>query len=238
MKQLTICILAFALMSLSRTLTAQEEKVIGFWEIKTVEVGTENMTPVARWTKINADGTFQNGNGWLQNSKGTWTYDKANNQFSTINKLGIHDEFGGFTVSFDTGNMIWEREEEGMPVKVTLVSITELPMAPSDYLTGIWDLADITKNEKSIMSEFDSGDKHKIFIRFDRIYINFSPSGERLTGYWHIHGHKPEVTFLPHQADKDPETWKVEVNETELTITGLSDSNRSIQRKYVRRNTF
>jgi hypothetical protein len=196
------------------------------------------MTPVAKWFRINADGTYQAGNGWLQNGNGTWNYDKQNNLYTAKDPLDIADKNGGFTVSFDGEKMQWEREEEGMTVKVTLLPVENLPMSPADYLKGIWDLVEITENEASILDDFDQDNKHKLFIRWDRVYINFSPEGKKLTGYWHIHGHKPEITLLPHQEDASPESWRVDVNEKELVMTGISESNRTIQRKYVRRNAF
>ena len=61
---------------------SQQESLIGLWEIQKVEVGEDNMTPVAKWTKINTDGTYQSGNGWLQNSQGQWNYDSKNKMYS------------------------------------------------------------------------------------------------------------------------------------------------------------
>ena len=238
MKKQINYVLVFSMLFMSFSVCAQKERIIGFWEIQKVEVGDKNMTPVAKWTKINTDGSFQSGNGWLQNAQGSWNYDAEKKTYSAIDALGIKDDFGGFVVSFDKEKMIWEREEEGMSVKVTLSPITAMPMAPADYLVGIWDLVEITENEHSIINDFDGKGKHKLFIRWDRIFINFSPEGERLTGYWHINGHKPEITLLPHQADKKPESWEVTVNEKTLYMKGISDDNQMIQRKYVRRNTF
>jgi hypothetical protein len=238
MKKELNSLVAFALILISFSTYAQEETVIGFWEVEVVEVGEENMTPVAKWFKINTDGTYQAGNGWLQNGQGNWNYDAENKIYSSTDSLDIADEFGGFSVSFHNEKMVWERMEEGMHVKVTLLPIEKLPMSPADYLEGIWDLVKITKNEQSILNDFDIENNHKLFIRWDRIYINFSPEGKKLTGYWHIHGHKPEITLLPHQEDGKPESWRIEVNKKELLMTGISDSNRTIQRKYVRRNTF
>lgn len=231
-------ITVFMLVLLSFHTYAQKEDVIGFWGVEKVAVGEENMTPVAKWFRINTDGSYQAGNGWLQNGQGSWQYDAENNLYSPKVDLDVANEFGGFTVSFAYGKMLWEREEEGMPVKVTLVPIETLPMSPADYLEGIWDLVEITENAQSILAAFDGEDKHKLFIRWDRVYINFSPEGKKLTGYWHIHGHRPEITLLPHQEGGTPESWKIEVNDKELLMSGISDSNRSIKRKYRRRNTF
>ncbi len=231
-------IVAFMFILISFYTYAQKEDIIGFWEVEKVAVGAKNKTPVAKWVKINRDGTYNTGNGWLQNGQGKWNYDAENNMYSATDPLDVADEFGGFIVSFENGKMLWEREEEGMQVKVTLIAIEKLPMSPADYLEGIWDLVEITENEQSILEDFDGEDKHKLFIRWDRIYVNFSPEGKKRSGYWYINGHKPEITLLPHQEDGKPENWRIEVNNKELLMSGISDSNRSIHRKYVRRNTF
>ena len=230
--------LAFILIQFSVYTYGQKERLIGLWEIQKVEVGEQNMTPVAKWTKINTDGTYESGNGWLQNVQGQWNYDSKNRMYSASDSLGIVDEFGGFTVSFDRDKMLWEREEEGMLVKVILAPIKELPMAPADYLEGMWKLTDISDKGESILNTFDKEHKHKLFIRWDRIYINFSPEGKKLTGYWHIHGHKSEITLLPHAEGSKAESWVIEVNRKQLIMTGISDSNKTIQRKYMRSNTF
>ncbi|KAB1065979.1 hypothetical protein [Salibacter halophilus] len=228
----------FLLVLLSLHTYAQKENLTGLWEVEKVSVGEKNMTPVAKWFRINPDGKYQAGNGWLQNGKGNWSYDAESNMYTATDSLDITDEFGGFTVSFGAEKMFWEREEEGMHVKVTLMPIKELPMSPADYLKGVWDLVEITKEGQSVLSDFDSKDKHKLFIRWDRVYINFSPEGERLTGYWHIHGHRPEVTLIPHVGGGKSESWKIEVDHKELLMSGLSDSNKNIKRKYIRRNTL
>ncbi|MBN7814565.1 hypothetical protein [Algoriphagus pacificus] len=231
-------LLGCILLLLSIPAQAQKEKVIGFWEVENVAVGEENMTPVAKWFKINQDGTYQTGNGWLQNGEGQWDYDSKTNKYAAQDDLDVGDEFGAFDVSFTGEKMIFEREEEGMHVKVMLVPIEKLPMSPTDYLEGFWDLVEITENGQSILSEFDGEGKHKLFIRWDRIYNNFTSEGKRMSGYWHINGHRPEITLLPHQGDKGPESWKIEVSEKELVMTGISDSNRGIQRKYMRLKSF
>ena len=64
------------------SLTVYAQDIVGFWEIKEVIVGGKIMTPVAKWSKINKDGSYQSGNGWLQNSEGTWKFDKKNNLYS------------------------------------------------------------------------------------------------------------------------------------------------------------
>lgn len=231
---LTVIVLAL----FSLTSYAQKEHLIGLWKVEQVTVDQENMTPVAKWFRINNDGTYQAGNGWLQNGNGFWNYDSQNKLFTANDPLDIADQFGGFTLSFDESKMLWRREEEGMPVTITLAPIEKLPMSPADYLKGVWDLIEIIEDGVSITADIDKVDKHKLFFRWDRIYVNLDSTDKRRFGYWHIHGHRAEITLIPHQADQNEEKWMIEVNEKELLMTGISDTNRKLKRKYVRKNTF
>ncbi|WP_143057642.1 hypothetical protein [Cyclobacterium xiamenense] len=223
---------------LTQSSYGQKSRMIGLWEAINVDVGEENMTPVAKWFRFKEDGTTESGNGWLKNYDGTWEYDAGKSTFGSNDPLGIKDEAGAFKVSFDKEYMYWEREEDGMPVKVTLKPVNELPMSPADFLKGVWGIESITKDGVSILDQFDPNGKHYLHIRWDRIYRNRNSEGEIFTGYWHIHGHRSEITLLPHTEGKIAESWRIEVNEKELLMVGISDTNRNIERKYVRRNTF
>lgn len=196
------------------------------------------MTPVAKWTKINDDGSFQSGNGWLQNAIGTWTYDAVSHTFSPEETNGIKDEFGPFTVSFENESMIWKRMEEGAEVTVELQRIEEMPMATADRIKGLWDFSALTENGNDITSAFDPNGQHYLFLRWDRIYQVRNPQGERESGYWHINGHRPEITLLSHTQGKEPQSWRVEVTDRKLVMTGISDSNKNLVMTYSRINEF
>ena len=240
MKIITSALVKTLLLSLALSChqLSNAQTIIGFWEVKEVKVGKEIKTPVAKWTKINSDGSFQSGNGWLQNSEGTWTFDDKNKFYSPLETNGIIDEFGGFKVSFQHEQMIWERDEDGERVIVLLQEITKIPKSTSDILVGIWNLKEFFNNGKSEKATFDPNNKHFIFIRWDRIYVERTPQGDRTTGYWHINGHKPEVTFISHVHGKEPESWNVSVNENELQMVGISDSNKNSEMRYERMNEF
>ncbi|MDX1587149.1 MAG: hypothetical protein R3222_10400 [Balneolaceae bacterium] len=220
----------FALMGSSSA--AQE--VTGFWEITKVSMQGQSMTPLAKWTKINDDGSYQSGNGWLQNAAGTWTYDKVTQQFLPVETIGIRDDFGPFSVSFQHDTMIWKRVEEGTEVTVQLQKIERLPMATADRMQGLWDLSALTENGDDITSIFDPDGLHYLFIRWDRIYQIRNPQGEDESGYWHINGHRPEVTLLSHTRGKEPQSWRVEVSDKKLVLIGISDSNRERVMTYTR----
>lgn len=208
---------------------AKGQKVVGFWQFTDVKVGNETMTPVAKWTKINKDHTFTSGNGWLQNAIGTWTYDKKQKTILPIETNGFKDEFGAFSVHFENKKMIWEREEEGMKVVVTLEKTDKMPMAPADKLKGIWKL---TKASDLDLSEIQTNPF--IFIRWDRIYKIKSIEGSISTGYWHINGHRPEITLLSHKQGTPVETWNVSFQDDKLVMKGISDTNKGKELTYQR----
>jgi hypothetical protein len=214
------------------------QTVVGFWAVDEVKVGNKIMTPVAKWTKINPDGSYQSGNGWIQNSEGTWTFDDKNKSFRLIETNGIVERFGAFKVSFLNDRMIWERDEEGEKVIVKLSRVVKLPRATSDLLVGLWKLRDVSNNGNSQREAFDPDNKHYIFIRWDRIYVERTPKGEKATGYWHINAHKPEITFICHDPGQLTKSWRVSVNDLQLRMTGISDSNKDLEMLYERINDF
>lgn len=228
--QIIILILSFS--------TTKAQHVTGLWEIKQVTVGEETKTPVAKWARIHDDHTFQSGNGWLQNSEGTWTFDEEKRQFTLDDKYGIKDEYGAFTVHFSNGKMIWERHEDGMKVVVMLIKTEKLPMSTADKLPGLWDLTEAKQEGTNITSTFDPENKYYLFIRWDRIYVERTPKGDRSTGYWHIDGHRPEVTLLNHNVNKDPDKWNVSVTDSTLLMIGISDTNHDRELKFKKIHQF
>jgi len=223
---------------LGNATTSFSQGIIGLWEVTGVEMMGKSMTPVAKWTCINEDGTFQSGNGWLQNSQGSWSYDEQEGLFSADDKRAIKDPFGPFSVNFEDGNMVWTRMEEGHEVTVTLKRIEKKPMSTADWLSGLWVLSKALENGKDITQSFDPDNKYYLFIRWDRVYIQRNSIGERKAGYWHINAHKPELTLLPHDGNDSLESWRVSVSKSGLELTGISDTNRATTLTLIRLNHF
>jgi len=220
-------------------LNVRAQDLTGLWEITVVTVGDEIMTPVAKWTRINDDGTFESGNGWSQNSVGTWQLEKGTAYLKLLAKNGIKDEFGPFSVMMTTSNdMSWQREEEGMNVVVSLERIEELPIAPADNLQGLWDLVEAVEDGESTLSTYDPDGKYYIFIRWDRIYVERTAKGQRSTGYWHINGHRPHLTLMSHDKSENAKSWRIEVSDSKLTMTGISDSNKDLMLVFNRLQVF
>ena len=206
----------------------------GFWEVTKVSVGDQEMTPIAKWTKINNDGSYQSGNGWLQNSEGTWEYDSRSKVFTPKETNGIIEPYGGFTVDQAGDNMTWQREEDGALVTVNLSRIEELPKAPSDKLVGLWDLVSASDSGTDIQNQIDPDDNYNIFIKWIRTYSERS-SGGKGTGFWFIHPHRPELTIMSHDSENKPiQSWMISFEKDQMVWTGNSDSNRGQVLKYSR----
>ena len=206
----------------------------GFWEITKVSVGDQEMTPVAKWTRINNDGTYQSGNGWLQNSVGTWDYDNKSRVFSPKETNGILESYGGFKVDQEGNNMTWQREEDGMQVTVSLKRIEELPMSPADHAVGLWDLTSASKNGADIQSQIDPDDNYNIHMRWSRLFVERSTAGKG-SGYWFIHAHRPELTMMSHDSENKPiQSWMISFENDQMIWTGNSDSNRGQVLRYSR----
>jgi hypothetical protein len=212
------------------------QSVVGFWEVEEVKVAGKVMTPVAKWFRVNMDGTFQSGNGWLQSAEGTWQFDKTHNTYLPTERNGLVDKYGAFKVMFEGSQMSWERMEDGDQVLVRLKRIEELPKSPADRLVGVWDLKEMTRGGKSEKSTFDPEDNYYIFIRWDRIYVERAKDGGKSFGYWHINGHRPELTLISQMDEKPREIWNVEVDDKTLKLNGISESNKALQMVFEKIN--
>ncbi len=218
---------------------AQTESLQGLWLMEHVRVGDQEMTPVAKWTRIHPDGSYESGNGWLKSSEGTWSYDENENTFLPEETNGLKDPFGAFAVEYVKDGMTWTRLEEGMNVVVKLKKISELPKAPADEVQGLWDLVKATEDETSVIENIDPEGSHYLFIRWDRIYVERDGEGNRSTGYWHMNGHRPEIILMSHNEGKESQSWSVSFDEKQdMVLKGISDFNQNQTLTYTRINEF
>lgn len=218
---------------------AQPAQLSGLWLVEKVSAGDREMTPIAKWTRINPDGTYESGNGWLQSAQGSWTYDSGKKHFLPTQTDGIDDPYGAFSVSFEDDNMLWKRNEEGMEVTVSWHPIEQPPQAPADKVQGLWDLASATEGGQSILKQLDPQNQKYVFLRWDRIYVERTAAGERGTGFWHMGAHSPKITLLSHSKGQQPESWSVSISEEgQMIWTGASDANSGQTLTYERLNQF
>ncbi len=240
MSKITLSTLAVILAQIAFYQQIYAQEIIGLWEVKAVKVGDQEMTPVAKWTRINGDGSYTSGNGWLQNSEGTWDPESNDNTFLPKETKGIADNNGPFQVSF-IGNdtMFWQRLEDGEHVQVRWERIEKLPKSTADEVAGLWSLMEVKRDDVSQLPVDHASNKSYKFNRWDRIYIEQTSEGESVTGYWHIDRHKPEITFISQDGTLPAQTWQVTVSENDtLELTGISDNNRDMHYMYKRIDQF
>lgn len=231
MKNATFIIVLFFVVTSSAA-----QPVVGLWGVSSVKVGDRTMTPVAKWFKNNSDGTFQSGNGWTQNSIGTWTYDEKTREFNPIATNGVRDEYGAFTVASFGDSLTLERQEDGMKVIVSLVRIDEMPAAPADQICGLWLLAKVEDLDGNLKGDFDPGQRQFIHIRPDRRYRLRNPDESVALGIWYMNGHKPEFTLINDDREIDNLVFTVAFDQEMLLMKALG--GQGLVYYYSRINEF
>jgi len=201
----------------------QAQPIVGFWNVTNVSVGDENMTPVAKWFRFDKDGTATGGNGWTQNSVGTWAYDQQTSEFSATNVMGITDDFGPFKVNFASDTMKWYRQEEGMDVVVSLVAINKWLPAPIDLVKGLWLLDKVEYADGNEIIDHDPEGRHYLFLRPDMRYRVRKPNGDVANGFWHMHGHRPILTLIDYDKTVSNQEFEVSFDGNKLTMQSRND---------------
>lgn len=199
------------------------QELIGLWQIERVKVGSQEMTPIAKWTRINSDSSQESGNGWFQHTIGHWVYDAKNKEIKLTNTNGVKDEFGGFAVvSNDKDQMIWKREEEGEKVQVFLKRIEEIPASPANQLLGIWKLRKGDVNESPDAISY-------IFLRWDQIVVKQRLGQMKQYGVYKTHAHKNEVQIIYYEDPLRQEVWRYNfVEDNELRLEGEVNGERIV----------
>jgi hypothetical protein len=213
---------------------SEKQSIVGLWIVKNVEIGNENMTPNARWTRFNEDFSQQTGNGWFQHSIGTWKLNKNTNELSITNTNGLIDQNKPFIVSFENDKMIWKRVEEGQNVTITLEKTDELPETYGDKLLGLWGLDKSTG--KGIFFDESIERNEYLFLRWDKRFLINSTNG-RINGVYNIHGHKPEIEFIPYGDNIKRSFWKVKFDKEQISLT-LLNSDSLVMKSFVRIHKF
>jgi hypothetical protein len=207
--------------------------VEGFWLVTKVTVGTRELTPVARWFRLN-EGKQVSGNGWTQHSYGTYKFDKPKSELTFITTNEPDDEFGAFKVVRKGLLMTWTRKEEGEMVVVELKPITELPMSPADEAKGLWILNSAVDRDLDITKTYDPDHKHFLFIRWDRKFVRQINAHERISGFWFFDAHLPQITLISDHREVDDEIWNVTIEGNKMTLKGSSSNVVNMVLTYVR----
>ena len=189
----------------------------GLWEVVKVTVGPELITPHAKWFDIKADGTSTSGNGWLQNSKGTWAFNELSKEI-LFSADGIPDSFGAFVLSYEKNLMTWRRMEDGQEVAVILKRTDKKPKALWDKIVGTWQGIDMGNSSRDVRFGWtkrfvDTNDDIQMF------------------GIWHIDAHKPILTLFYDREERH--VWNVKIDGDNMIWTQEKD-NKSVIFTFVK----
>jgi hypothetical protein len=218
----------------SGRVTAQ---IDGLWVVKSVLVGAEDKTPVARWFRLDKGKQFS-GNGWQRHSVGSYVWNKKTSELSLKTENEPDEGFGAFKVVRKGTAMTWTRKEEGVTVKVELESATDLPQATADRVKGLWDLVAATRSGVNALKQTDPDGKHFLFVRWDRMFVKQLKSDEQVNGYWFMNAHRPELKLFSENNETDPETWTVSFEKDKLVLRGVSQSVQDLVLTYARIANF
>jgi len=227
-------IFAIGIMVASGQAVAQ---VDGLWVVKSVLVGAEDKTPVARWFRFE-NGKQYSGNGWQRHSAGTYTLNKKTSELTMKTENEPDDGFGAFKVVRKGTEMTWTRKEEGVLVKVQLELAADLPRSITDQVKGLWDLVSATRSGADITRQTDPDRIQFLFIRWDRIYVKQLKQDEQVQGYWFMNAHRPELKLFSQNNEQDSETWDVSFDGDKLVLTGVSESVKDVVLVYSRMTDF
>ncbi len=200
---------------LSTSINAQ---IYGLWETTSVRVGDEMMTPIAKWSNFLEDGKYTSGNGWLQNSDGSWEYDEVAKKLNIIVSTGFDNTFGPFDVEFNSEDeMIWTREENGELVTVTQRRIYDIPKNQATNAVGLWMVTEAIFGNQVKTEEFKESEFQAVFVRWDNLLQEITVEGRR-SGMWRIDAHRPVIDILYYDGSKPLQYWDLNFkNEDSMT---------------------
>lgn len=215
----------FILLLLSLTLFSCQPKneLIGMWQVEKVQMGANEMTPIARWMQFNADGSQINGNGWLQHTYGTWTLKE--DQLSVLDENGINSNTDPFFIEINDQKMTWKRTEEGQEVVVTLKRIEKMPQSGGNQIKGLWKLTKATDDGNDITAILNPNQKSMLHLRWDNTYVQHNMPQGKNYGVYKIHGHKPEIQMVNYGNESKFSFWSFSFQDSKLILTSTDQKS-------------
>jgi hypothetical protein len=206
----------------------------GLWLVQEVSIGDQIVTPQERWFRYDGNGKFTSGNGWLQHSSGTYTYEESDSSFLPVEDYGTEDPYGAFKLWFEGETMIWKRYEDDMLVMVKLNRTDALPRSLQDELKGRWQLDSVIFAERDLPDQKSGEPSEQLFLRWDREYRVFVQNQSTKRGYWHLHSRRPELTLISRSEEDTFKVFEV-LQEGESLIMKNKDQNTLETTRYYHR---
>ena len=232
MNKLKIGILLFGLTIIFSCKKEEVKPTIkGLWLVTKVKMGEDEMTPIARWMRFNADSTQTSGNGWLQHSEGSWSVNK-NNQLTVTNTNGLLDAAEPFAVKFEGEKMIWSRTEEGQDVQVFLERIKQIPSSEGNRLMGLWKIESIAIDNEDFTTTLNPDNNATFFLRWDNVYVFENYPQGKIYGVYKVHGHKPEIQMVNYGDNPQFQFYTFSISDLELKLTS-TDKKTELKLKRI-----
>lgn len=212
--------LLFSFMLLS---CEEKNEFVGMWQVEKVQMGENEMTPIARWMQFNEDGTQTSGNGWLQHSYGTWKLN--NDQLSVLDENGINSNTDPFSVEVNQDQMTWKRVEDGQEVTVMLKRVQKMPQSGGNKVKGLWKLVKATDDGNDITAILNPNQKSMLHLRWDNTYVQHNMPNEKNYGVYKIHGHKPEIQMVNYGNESKFSFWSFSFEGSKLTLVSTDQKS-------------
>jgi hypothetical protein len=200
------------------------QPLAGLWQVDSVSMGEQEMTPIARWVHLKPDGSQVSGNGWLQHSYGKWRFNKDSKALQIDNANGYKDPAPPFTVHFKESKMYWERIEDGQEVNVQLSRISELPASPANELLGIWLLEKASSDNNDLTKQYSPENLRYLHIRWDQVFTENNTPERRQRGIWKMHGHRPLLEMVYDGEAAKRQFWTVSFDGEELILNSQEEA--------------
>ncbi|WP_397446819.1 hypothetical protein [Polaribacter sp. R77954] len=227
MKYFLTLVLTILLFSCNEINTHQNDNIEGLWLVKKVNMNNQDLTPIAKWMRFNADSTQSSGNGWLQHSVGSWSLN-TNNELSVTNTNGIIDIAEPFKVELSQNKMTWKRKEDGMNVTVFLERINKLPTSEANKLFGLWKFDSVLENGKVVSAELNPDNNAMLFLRWDNTYeLRNYPKGEQY-GFFKTHGHRLQIDMVSYSSEPKLQFYTFRLQGDKLVLKS-TNSNKEIR---------
>ena len=210
----------------------------GLWLVQEVSMGDQSVTPQERWFRYDDDGNFSSGNGWLKHSEGSYVYNPSDSSFETRSQNEPKDEFGAFKLWFEGERMIWQRMEADMQVTVKLERIEVVPPSLVDQVQGLWQLDSLTFTEFDLPDQETKPPAEQLFLRWDREYRVYIKNQDTRRGYWHLHGHRPELILISNKENPEIMRYSVQIEDDVLSLTIIDGNSRIARMHYHRADEF
>jgi hypothetical protein len=211
-----------------------KSRIKGLWVADRVYAGSTDLSPKARWIRIDKKNVQESGNGWQKHSIGTWELKRK--KLTLVNSNGFTDPYEPFEVKFVKNGMEWIRHENDKRVKVLFTKIEEIPLSERDKLLGVWDLKTVLEDGKDLTLKYNVNRESYLFMRWDNMF-ELKLEDERTSGIYRIGGFLDEIELVYNTTDGKRQTFNFQIKNNRLVLTSVNSEIELII-EFIRTDRF